>query len=173
MGPLPLIRIVQIYLISQELPTFFSANVMILNNLKVGSFLPLIFEKPIFFISSGSRLFLSQWENFVKFWGGEPLEMCNFIRRTLGEGGGPYSRYRIKWWYWYRSCWHKALLSSSMPASIVKDSQSAPRANRSRQRQAKLHTVGLWWPKAEGTTASLCAVMAKGRLTLQIPSHKC
>ena len=27
----------------------------------------------------------------------------------------------------------------------------------SRQRQARLHTVGLWWPRAGGLTASLCA----------------
>ena len=47
-----------------------------------------------------------------------------------------------------RSCRHKALQSSSRPDSIKKDSWSACRADRSRQRQAKLHTV--WFGFAEG-----------------------
>ena len=42
-----------------------------------------------------------------------------------------------------RSCRHKALLSSSGPDSIEKDSRSARRADRSRQRQARLLTLSL------------------------------
>ena len=49
-----------------------------------------------------------------------------------------------------------AFLSSSGRGSIEKDSWSALRADRRRQRQARLHTVGLWWPRARGQTASLC-----------------
>ena len=60
-------------------------------------------------------------------------------------------------WRTTQSCRHKALLSSSGPDFIGKDSWSARRADRSRQRQARLHTVGLWWPRAGGPTASLCA----------------
>ena len=41
-----------------------------------------------------------------------------------------------------QSCRHKALLSSSGPDSIKKDSRSAHRADHCRQRQARLHTVG-------------------------------
>ena len=41
--------------------------------------------------------------------------------------------------------------------SIEKDSRLARRANRSCQRQARLHTVGLWCPRAGGPTASLRA----------------
>ena len=41
--------------------------------------------------------------------------------------------------------------------SKEKDSWSA------RQRQARLHTVGLVWPRAKGLTASLCAELAKGQ----------
>ena len=36
-----------------------------------------------------------------------------------------------------------------------KDSWSARRADHSRQQQARLHTEGLWWPRAAGLTASL------------------
>ena len=39
------------------------------------------------------------------------------------------------------SCQHKALISSSRPDSIKKDSRLARRADCSRQRQARLHTV--------------------------------
>ena len=70
--------------------------------------------------------------------------------------------YKMKYLFQQRwrttcSCRHKALLSSRGPDSIEKDSRSARRANRIRQRQARLHTVGLWWPRAGGPTASLCA----------------
>ena len=75
-----------------------------------------------------------------------------------------------------RRCRHKALLSSSRPDSIKKDSWSACRADCSRQRQARLHTVGFslaegrrpngqstWgvWPKA----SLLCGTqVTRGRI---------
>ena len=61
-----------------------------------------------------------------------------------------------------RNCRHKALVSISRPDSIKKDSQSARRADRSRQRQARLHTVGLSWPRARGPMASLRASLLCG-----------
>ena len=63
-----------------------------------------------------------------------------------------------------RSCRHKALLSSSGPDSIKKYSWSAHRADRSRQRQARLHTVGFGLARAGGLIASLCAEWPKASL---------
>ena len=63
-----------------------------------------------------------------------------------------------------RSCRHKALLSSSGPDSIEKDSQSARRADCSRQRQARLHTVGFGLARAGGPIASLLAEWPKASL---------
>ena len=61
-------------------------------------------------------------------------------------------------------CRHKALLSNSGPDSIKKDSRSAHRADRSRQRQAGLHTVGFSSARAGGPIASLCAEWPKASL---------
>ena len=63
-----------------------------------------------------------------------------------------------------RSCRHKALLSSSRPDSIEKDSKSARRADCSRQRQARLHTVGFGLARAGGPIASLRAEWPKASL---------
>ena len=63
-----------------------------------------------------------------------------------------------------RSCRHKASLSSSRPDSIGKDSRLARRANRSRQRQARLHTVGFGLARAGGLIASLRAEWPKASL---------
>ena len=84
----------------------------------------------------------------------------------LGGEGGVHSFHLKKKFMKYllqqrcrttQSCRHNALLSSSGPDSIKKVSQLARRANRSRQRQVRQHTVGLLWPRAGGPTASLLA----------------
>ena len=43
------------------------------------------------------------------------------------------------------------------------------RANRSRQQQARMHTVGLLWPRAGGPTASLRGDLAEGQLACAVP----
>ena len=58
--------------------------------------------------------------------------------------------------FWFRttqSCRHQALLSSGW-VSIEKKLLFAP-GKQSRQHQAKLHIIGLWWPRAKGPTVSL------------------
>ena len=47
------------------------------------------------------------------------------------------------------------MLSSSGPDSKEEESRSARRAEHSRLRQARLHTVGLLWPKSGGPMTSL------------------
>ena len=63
-----------------------------------------------------------------------------------------------------QSCRHKALLSSSGPDSIKKDSRSARRADCSRQPQARLHTVGFGLARARRPIGSLCAEWPKAIL---------
>ena len=63
-----------------------------------------------------------------------------------------------------QGCRHKVLLSSSVPDSIKKDSRSASRADCSRQRQAKLHTVGFGLARAGGPIASLRGEWLKASL---------
>ena len=65
--------------------------------------------------------------------------------------------------------YNRALPSRMRARLIEKDSRSARRADRSRQRQARLHTVGFVWPGAKGPTASLCANLAEGQLACAVP----
>ena len=71
-----------------------------------------------------------------------------------------------------RSCPQKALLSSSGPDFIEKDSRSALMANCSHQPQARLQTIGLWWPRARGLTASLRAEFSRRPAYSAVPKSQ-
>ena len=55
--------------------------------------------------------------------------------------------------------------------SIEKDSQSARKVGRSRQRQTRLHTVGFGLAEG-GRPDGLPGEVVKGKLTLRYPSHE-
>ena len=63
------------------------------------------------------------------------------------------------------SCWHKALLSSSGPDSIEKDSWLACRADCSRQWQARLHTVGFGLAEGQSPYCKPMCGVAEGRFS--------
>ena len=84
--------------------------------------------------------------NFGTFVTGvKPTHWCLLRPWFVIEGGVGYSSCRTT-----RSCIIGPYHQGCGPNLIEKDSQSARRANRSRQRQARLHTVefGAEWPKA-------------------------
>ena len=89
------------------------------------------------------------------------------VTRVRIDGGVGYSSCRTT-----QSCRHKALLSSSGPDSIKKDSQSPRRVDRSRQRQARLHTVGFGLAEGRRPDGQPTWGVAEGQLTLRYPSHK-
>ena len=64
--------------------------------------------------------------------------------------------------------WLEALLSS-IEGGLKKKTPLACRADCSRQGEARLHTLGLWWSRAKGSTASLCADLGEGQLACAVP----
>ena len=62
-----------------------------------------------------------------------------------------------------RTCWHKAYQTAGHTL-LKKDSESARRADHSRQRQVRLHTVGLCLARAGGPIANLRAEWPKASL---------